>query len=590
MLLSYCVKYHAMKYICLFLGLWISQSIKAQLPDDYRSEQIALRLNQATLLPGDSLDVEGQVTCMASDRFLPYSHYLYVECISAADSILCRQKVSCKNKGYFRTRLGIEYDWPPGIYYVRAYTRLMMNFGSEGFPVQPFGVNKEFTGRGVGGQGLHCRMAIVGGNLLNGCLQRLVFSLQDEKGIPVSMPLYLMNEKGDTLSSVWTSRAGLALLRFMPQPDCRYFLSTERGEQFALPATASSGCQIHGDLKGNRISYRIQGDDVPTSFRLCTYDRWNGVVEYDMGHKSSGIILLEGSPEVVSLFLTDKEGKVVSESTLHAPISRDRAFPEVAATLQVGDTLHYVLPPLEDESRIWIRVVPDGIPACPMEASLRYEADCESPLPFPLTVYAFSEADARNDLYMWLCSASFKRFDLKEVLQKRKEMYRYMPEENLVFKGKVMEMNGHPLRGGHLVAYHTGRNVVYDADVEDNGSFAMAVDDFQEGESFYLQGQSLKGIFGYYTYQIDNDTFPAVSAIRRHSPLKGYAEELAVLGETGLKGTTMDVEQNIQLPEVEIEARLRGTPPKPTQKFYEVNYVDRRKMEEYNYQTLYEVF
>ena len=329
---------------------------------------------------------------------------------------------------------------------------------------------------------------------------------------------------------------------------------------------------------------------MPTSFRLCTYDRWNGVVEYDMGHKSSGIILLEGSPEVVSLFLTDKEGKVVSESTLHAPISRDRAFPEVAATLQVGDTLHYVLPPLEDESRIWIRVVPDGIPACPMEASLRYEADCESPLPFPLTVYAFSEADARNDLYMWLCSASFKRFDLKEVLQKRKEMYRYMPEENLVFKGKVMEMNGHPLRGGHLVAYHTGRNVVYDADVEDNGSFAMAVDDFQEGESFYLQGQSLKGKFGYYTYQIDNDTFPAVSAIRRHSPLKGYAEELAVLGETGLKGTTMDVEQNIQLPEVEIEARLRGTPPKPTQKFYEVNYVDRRKMEEYNYQTLYEVF
>lgn len=579
-----------MRYICLFLGLWISQSINAQLPDDYRSEQIALQLGEATLLPGDSLDVEGQVTCMAPDRFLPYSQYVYVECISGADSVLCRQKVSCKDKGYFRTRLGVDYDWLPGIYYVRAYTRLMMNFGADGFPVRPFGVSRELPGRGGSSLGLRCQMSIVGGTLLSDCLQRIVFSLQDEEGQPVSMPLHLTNEKGDTITSTQTSRAGLALLRFIPQQDCRYFLTTESGETFELPMAATGGCQIHGDLKGNRISYRIQGTEVPESFRLCTYDRRNGVVEYDMGQKSSGIILLNGHPEVVSLFLTDKEGKVMSESTLCAPVSRDRSFPEMSDTLWVGDTLRYVLPPMEGDSRIWARVVSDDQPAYPMEASLRYEADYKSPLPFPVSVYASSETEARNDLYMWLCSAGFKRFDLKEVLQKRQGMYRYMPEENLVFKGKVMDTNGRPLKGGHLVAYHTGRNFVYDTDVESDGSFAIAVDDFQEGESFYLQGQSAKGKFDYYTYLIDNDTFPSVSAIRRYSSLNRNDGYLAAQEETGTQWTDTADMRNIQLPEVEIKARLRGAPPKSTQKFYEMNYVDRKKMEDYGYRTLYEVF
>ena len=41
----------------------------AQLPQDFRTEQIALCLQRAECLPGDTVTVSGQVTCIAANRF-----------------------------------------------------------------------------------------------------------------------------------------------------------------------------------------------------------------------------------------------------------------------------------------------------------------------------------------------------------------------------------------------------------------------------------------------------------------------------------------------------------------------------------------
>ena len=101
-----------MKRILTLTALLVALVTKAQLPTDFRSEQIYLSLQRTEWLPGDTLLLEGQVTSLASDRFLPYSNYLYIECFDGRDSVLVRQKVSCKDKGYFSTHLPTEYEWP----------------------------------------------------------------------------------------------------------------------------------------------------------------------------------------------------------------------------------------------------------------------------------------------------------------------------------------------------------------------------------------------------------------------------------------------------------------------------------------------
>lgn len=91
----------------LFL-LSIGLPLAAQLPTDFRSEQIYLNPEKHCYQPGDTIRIEGQVTCMAENRLLPYSNYLYMELLSEQDSVLTRQKLTCKEKGYFTTRLVVD--------------------------------------------------------------------------------------------------------------------------------------------------------------------------------------------------------------------------------------------------------------------------------------------------------------------------------------------------------------------------------------------------------------------------------------------------------------------------------------------------
>lgn len=84
-------------FILSLFSLWYSLGF-AQLPKDFRTEQIYLELGKTEWNPGDTLEVNGVVTCLAANRFLPYSNYLYIELLNSQDSVLVRQRVDCKRE------------------------------------------------------------------------------------------------------------------------------------------------------------------------------------------------------------------------------------------------------------------------------------------------------------------------------------------------------------------------------------------------------------------------------------------------------------------------------------------------------------
>ena len=53
--------------------IWLVSAIGAwaQLPQDFRTEQIALCLQRTECLPGDTVMVTGKVTCIAANSFEP---------------------------------------------------------------------------------------------------------------------------------------------------------------------------------------------------------------------------------------------------------------------------------------------------------------------------------------------------------------------------------------------------------------------------------------------------------------------------------------------------------------------------------------
>ena len=111
-------------FLLLMINVLCLQAGEAQ---SLYTERLFLAPEKESCVPGDTLWVEGQLRA-ADSSFAPLSCYVYLECIDARDSLLVRQKVACDSTGYFCTELPTQFEWEPGVYYLRGYTRWMHPF------------------------------------------------------------------------------------------------------------------------------------------------------------------------------------------------------------------------------------------------------------------------------------------------------------------------------------------------------------------------------------------------------------------------------------------------------------------------------
>ena len=583
-----------MKTKVLLFALWGTLNAAAQLPTDFRSEQIYLNLHQTSYQPGDTLLLEGQVTCMAEDRFLPYSNYLYIECFNRKDSVLVRQKVSCKDNGYFSTYLPTEYEWPADVYYLRAYTRLMQNFSYDSFAQQPFLLGKNFPKKEEQAYEARCTIVPSGGKLVADHLQTVAVLLTDECTYPVSAELMLSSEKGDTLSMVKTSGSGMAQLRFIPALGMNYYLKGNidgRDYQFPLPQ-ATQDTKVQGSLNGKRLNYQILNGQS-NGYTLYTYDRTNGMTRTNI-ERNNGIILLNETPEVLTLFLTDESNRVVSEYTLAKRVKREQSL-QLPDTLQVNESIKYNLPLPAGIYKVMERIAPENdLLASAAEAQLKYLSDYTSALPFPHHLYAADEAEFNNDFHTWLSTAQFQRFKLADALEKDTAMYVHTPELVLSFSGRIEKRNKFPMKDGQLIAYHTSKDYVYDVSLSnDSARFVMAVDDFLDGEEFYLQAITAKGVPDFANYLMDEESYPGLKNNKPYKlPFARYAANTEVIiGNVENLSYTVDKDnlRNYTLPNTTVKARLRTEKPKETHEFYSSNYISREKIEERPHRSLFEI-
>ena len=149
------------------------------------------------------------------------------------------------------------------------------------------------------------------------------------------------------------------------------------------------------------------------------------------------------------------------------------------------------------------------------------------------------------------------------------------------------------MKEGQLVAYHTSNNFVYDVSLTgDSARFILAVEDFEDGDEFFLQAITPKGKPDFAGYLVDEETYPSLQNNRRFRlPVTRYAESEVITGNTFNLDYSMDKnnERNYTLPNVTVKARLRTEKAKSTNEFYSVNYADRKEIEEKGYLTLADI-
>lgn len=581
--------------ILCIMSLFSSLVVTAQLPSDFRTEQIYINPDRHVYLPGDTIGVEGIVRCFAADQVLPYSNYLNIELFDQQDSILVRQKISCKDKGSFSTKVPIEYDCQLGVYYLRAYTELMRNFSLECFPIQPLIIGKAFPKHEQIPTKVSCKAIVGGKTLVAGFPQSVTIELRDDSTFPICEDVFILNSKGDTVTYGRTSTSGITQLLFIPELSQQYCVAGDIcGLKFIqeLPAPTQA-IKLQGSLNGKRISYQLlNGETNRADYLLCTFDRINGLVTVD-DVKTSGILILENAPRLVTLFLTDKSHNIISECTVSAKYEMTASL-QAADTLRLGEEIKYYLHGAKEGCTVMARIVPENdLLVHHGESDLVYLSDFSSPLPFPIMMFDEGNEQRGRDLQAWLATASFKRFNIKEAIEKGESIYAFQPEQVMHFSGWIEQKNKRPMHGGTLIAYHTKKDFVYDTGIDSNGQFCIAVDDFAEGEGFYLQALNTKGKSDFVNYHLDDETFPA---ILNHSkwqlPRNRYADTETSFGRFDSSNYTVgrDSIRNYRLPSISIKAKLREEePPKDTPQFYNTNYVDRETIEKRNFQTLFEI-
>ncbi len=571
--------------LLLFVSLLVFAEASAQLPHDFRSEQIFLGVAKTEWAPNDTIEANGLVTCLATKDFHPYSRYLYIELLDSSDSVMVRQKVGCEEDGRFRARIPTLSVAGEGVYYLRAYTNLMRNFSGKNFALQPVLIGKAFPKREKGNGVLRCSIYPEGGFLVENQVQGVVVSVTDYAGMGLAeVGLSVVDDRGDTLCVGKSRASGLSNLTFVPLAERHYKLLVSDGgvtTSYDIPSARGDRMKLQCAINGNKLMFEVLNANASLSAgRLYMYDKANGLVLIGKG-RLSGIVPLGDRPGVTTVFLTDSVGNVLSESSLSSRY-RMAELPSVPDKI-AADSINAWLECLEAGmgKRVMVRLATkDECWNQFAENELLYKSDYASPLSFPENFFRESIKDRAVDLQAWLSTARFSRFAVRDAIVKDTAMYVRMPEMNMTIHGEVGTVYSNT-SGAALVAYNTASNSVYDTAVDNDGRFRIAVDDFADGTSFFLQTLDKRSKPVDSKIMVDDESYPAVSP---HEKYKLWQSEYAES-----KTTVSGMMQGGQLPDVVVKARVRHDEHLSTEKFYSYRYVGREKIERYNYMTLIDI-
>ena len=117
-----------------------------------------------------------------------------------------------------------------------------------------------------------------GGDLLDGCNQRIAFKAQQSDGNSCELQGYLLNNSGDTISAIRTEHDGMGIIAFTPSANEKYKVIASRDSslyrEFYLPEVKTKGTQLSVYHRKGIIRYNIL---------KARYNQWQDTL-YLVGH------------------------------------------------------------------------------------------------------------------------------------------------------------------------------------------------------------------------------------------------------------------------------------------------------------------
>ena len=552
-----------------------------RLPHDYRSEQIFLCPNNHYYHAGDTIWLQGVVTCNSTPHLLPYSRYVIIELITP-DTIISRIETELDSLGRFCTVMPTDIRLPNGTFLLRAYTQLMRSFSPKNFAFQPITIAENYIEKVRDTDDtIICRAFPWGGSLASGMVQHITVWLCDKSGIALpGKELALKGSDGSTIDLRTTSANGLAVFSFVPEKGSEYSLystSSYSAEPLAEFKTDDSKPKIQCFIRERKVSFSTSNTHaLPEGYRMYGYDCKNGLTKID-AKASHGTFVLGSKPNLFTIFLTDSLNRVLSESSAIG-IPELQYSVNAPHTVAVGDSIVPVIEGLSDGAIVVTRLMSGSISTVEDAASaINISSQLSSPIPMPSAYVSYLNGEKfYNDVTAWLATANFSRFSLPEAIERDSLIYTHLPKLQMSISGNAYLKSGYSLADGSLVVYNTETNDVADATFNKMGDFDIALNNFYGNTRFYFQATDRKELAVKAVFQFPDQTYPAITLPKQL--------------QFAVSDSMLHLEHNaLELPELTVKAYTKKETNIPTNKFYSVRYKDREEIERRRYVTLRDI-
>lgn len=530
-------------------------TIHAQLPHE-KSFVVTDRTMYRTT---DSVTVNGRIVSGNADGS-NFSRYVYVDVINPEDTVIVRKKINCGDDGLFATKIGIDYNWGSGIYYLRAYTKFMLNFNETTINAIPFAVG--VSGLTLSDGVLLCTVFPEGGSLSPGMMQRLSIYIADNTGRGRAAPFSINDDQGNEILTSETSSSGWKTVSLMPQSNSTLTLNvTSEGtiKKYALPPITAKP-HLQAIMGQDKIAYKILSMQQTDDYKLFMYNASVGLVQIPK-ISESGICHIDRKLNgVVTMMLTDRDGNLLSESSSWHRPTEDSGSATTDTTI-----VRYI--PAEEAM----------LPQTSAEQQIYFDSDYKSDCTFPTSFLTSDDRQKTDDANAWLMSARITRIDPK-LSSSGVYDYRFTPETNLQIAGKVTTVGRKTLKKGFVVALSTENGLANDTIIPKDGHFVLDIPDFRDGDAFFVQAGQYKGKPEDISVSLDKDTIPYFTR-----PILPYlttdASTKAVMTAGNSKG-------EIYLGDVIVSARRKRVKLKAHDVSYKNRYVSYTDIANYNLQSL----
>jgi hypothetical protein len=252
------------------------------------------------------------------------SKIVYTDLINDSGRVVLKQMYELDSLGTASGYLEIPAELSSGNYLIRSYTLWMLNYPSFVTSESIYIYNSDYkTKFNTTRPALYMQFFPEGGHLVQGLLSRVAFKAVNEKGLPINVVGRLVNDKGETITTLRSEHDGMGLFDFTPIANNHYKVLIDGiAEPFALPVIEKEGITVRVDnSKPNRIFVSLERNETNKDVynRLYISASINGKpvflneFNFDEGLSAAAISKKDLPPGILHITIFHPNGNIVAE-------------------------------------------------------------------------------------------------------------------------------------------------------------------------------------------------------------------------------------------------------------------------------------